>query len=330
MRAVVVEQFGPLAAAKIAEIKPAKPGPDEVLVHGEAAGLNFPDILVIEGNYQVKPPLPFSPGKELAGVVAEVGANVTDFKPGDRVAAQIEYGAYAQAVVVHADSCFHIPDGMSFEEAAAMGLSYQTAYFALLARASFKAGERVLVNGAAGGVGLAALQLVKALGGVVLAAVINDDQAEVARRYGADHIIDTSREPLRDTLREQVKVATDGHGVDIVIDPVGGDVFEASLRAMAWCGRLVVIGFAAGGIPTVRAGYLLVKNISVLGLQWTDYRERTPERVREAQEHMYQLYTDGKLKPHVERVVPMEQFAEGLEAIRAGHIRGKAVLQLRD
>lgn len=330
MRAVVVEQFGPLNEARVAEVEAGQVGLDEVLVQVEAAGLNFPDILVIEGNYQVKPPLPFSPGKELAGVVAEVGENVTGFKPGDRVAAQIEYGAYAQAVVVPAASCYRIPDAMPFEEAAALGLSYQTAHFALLERASFQAGERVLVNGAAGGVGLAALQLVKALGGVALAGVINEEQAELVRRHGADHVIDTSREPVRDTLRDQVKQATDGHGVDVVIDPVGGEVFEASLRAMAWCGRLVVIGFAAGGIPTVRAGYLLVKNISVLGLQWSDYRDRIPELVRQAQEHMYQLYSDGKLKPHVERVVPMEQFAEGLEAIRAGRIRGKAVLRLRD
>lgn len=328
MRAVIVREFGPIENARVEEVSPSSPGPDEVLIHGAAAEVNFPDILVMEGAYQVKPPLPFSPGKEVAGTVAKVGAAVQDLKPGDRIAAQVEFGAYSEAVIAPANSCYRIPDSMPFADAAAIGLSYQTAHFALLERAGFQEGDSVLVTGAAGGVGLAAIQLVKALNGTALAGVINEQQAEIARANGADHIIDLTADPLRDQLRQQVFDVTNNHGADIVIDPVGGSILEASLRALAWCGRLVVIGFAAGEIPAIRSNYLLVKNIAVMGLQWSDYRDRTPGLVRAAQDHLYELYRSGDLKPHIDRVAPLEDFASVLEDVRAGKVKGKAILAI--
>lgn len=328
MQAVWIEEFGPVESADVKDVPIPEPGPGEVLVRVGAAGVNFPDVLVIEGNYQVRPPLPFSPGKELSGEVERIGEGVTSVQPGDRVAALVEYGAFAGYAIVSASHCFQIPGEMPYTDAAALGLSYQTAYFALMERAGFKEGERVLVNGAAGGVGLATVQLVKALGGVVYAGVINEEQARVAKDYGADHIIDLMDAPVRDRLRDQVRQASDGQGVDIVIDPVGGDIFEASLRALDWCGRLVVIGFAAGEIPTVRANYLLVKNISVSGLQWSDYRDRQPGKMAAAQRHMYELYRSGKIKPHAEVIEPLTEFKRLLNLVKQGQIRGKAVLTM--
>jgi len=328
MRAVWVKELGPIESIDVHETDIPEPGPGEVLIHVGAAGINFPDILVIEGKYQVRPPLPFSPGKELAGRIEQLGEGVKGLRPGDRVAALVEYGAYAEYAVVPASGCFPLPNDMPYTEAAALGLSYQTAYFALIERASFKAGDRVLINGAAGGVGLATVQLVKALGGVALAGVINDQQAEVAREYGADHIIDLSDAPIRDRLREQVRDVTNGGGVDIVVDPVGGEVFEASLRALNWSGRLVVIGFAAGELPTVRANYLLVKHIAVLGMQWSDYRDRCPEKVSAAQRHMYELYQAGKIKPHAEFIEPLSEFKRLLNMVKDGKVRGKAVIEM--
>ncbi|PTB99826.1 NADPH:quinone oxidoreductase [Marinobacter sp. Z-F4-2] len=328
MRAVWVKEIGPIESVEVLETDIPEPGPGEVLIRVGAAGINFPDILVIEGKYQVRPPVPFSPGKELAGRIERLGDGVIDLKIGDRVAALVEYGAYAEYAVVPADGCFRLPDNIPYTDAAALGLSYQTAYFALIERASFKAGDRVLINGAAGGVGLAALQLVKALGGVAFAGVINDEQARVAREYGADHIINLSDKPIRDRLREQVRDATNGGGVDIVLDPVGGEVFEASLRALNWSGRLVVIGFAAGELPTVRANYLLVKNIAVLGLQWSDYRDRSPEKVSAAQRHMYELYQVSKLKPHAELIEPLSEFKSLLNMVKDGKVHGKAVIEI--
>ncbi len=207
---------------------------------------------MVEGRYQHKPPLPFTPGKELAGEVVEVGYDVTSFVPGDRVMVQVEHGAFAERVVARPEQCLEIPDTMPFDDAAAMGLVYQTAWFALHDRGGFAPGETVLVTGATGGVGLAAVQLVKALGGVALAGVTTPSKAAAALEAGADHVIDLSVANLRDGLREQVHAVTGGKGADICIDVLGGDPFDAAMRALAWCGRMVVVGFAAGRIPRSR------------------------------------------------------------------------------
>jgi NADPH2:quinone reductase len=326
MRAVQVQSFGGPEGLAVAEVPAPAPGPGEVLIAARAIGVNYPDLLVAGGKYQRLPPLPFSPGKELAGIVAAVGEGVTSCRPGDRVMAQVEHGAYAEEVVASAAQCFVMPDGMSFAEGAAMGLVYQTAWFALLDRGLYREGETVLVLGAAGGVGLAALQLAKALGATVLAGVSRPERAAALQGEGADRIIELWRPNLRDSLREQVHAATAGRGADVALDPAGGDVFDAALRALAWRGRLVVIGFAAGRIPEVRANYLLLKNISVSGLQWSDYRDRTPDWMRQAQDELFALWRAGRLKPRIADALPLEEAATALRRLQEGSVVGKLVL----
>lgn len=230
-------------------------------------------------------------------MVSAVGEGVRHCRIGDRVLVQVEHGAYAEQVLADDEDSHVIPDSMGFNEAAAMGLVYQTAHFALIDRGHFRPGETVLVTGAGGGVGLAAIQLVKALGGTALAGTRSPAKADAIRAAGADAIIDLGAPNLRDALREQVFAAIAGRGADVVLDPVGGDVFDAAIRALAWRGRIVVIGFAAGRIPEIRANYLLVKNISASGLQWSDYRERDPAWVRRAQRELFELYQVGRLRP---------------------------------
>lgn len=326
MKAVVVHEFGPLEALKAETAEDPRPGDDQVLIAVSHAGVNYPDTLVATGKYQTLPTLPFVPGKDAAGTVLAVGKNVTGVKAGDRVVAQVEHGAYASRLVTVADNCHRLPDSMPDCDAAAMGLVYQTAYFALVERGQFTRGEIVLVTGAAGGVGSAAIQLVKGLGGIALAAVGGPEQAEIARANGADHVIDLSVENLRDSLREQVYACTDGHGADVVLDTLGDEVFDAALRAVAWCGRVVVIGFAAGRIPTIKVNYLLVKNISVCGLQWSDYRDRQPQKVRDAQQRLFELHAQGAIKPNITQVYPLEEVGTPLAILASGKGRGKYVL----
>ena len=326
MKALVVKEFGPLDSMTLEDVASPQPGEDEALVDIKAASVNFPDLLVIQGKYQVLPPLPFSPGKECAGVVKAVGAKVTHVKPGDRVLIQIEYGGYAQQVATKAVNCHVIPEAMSFTEAAAMGLTYMTAHFALVERAHIKAGESVLVTGAAGGVGMATIQVAKALGATVLAAVSNAEKAAAAKAAGADHIIDTSVENIRDGLRDQVYAAVGKKGVDVVVENVGGDIFDACLRAIAWSGRIIVVGFAGGRIPEVKAGHLLVKNISLIGLQFSNYRDREPEKCLAVRKQLFDLYRAGKLKPYVMATFPLASYMEALALVRDRKVIGKVVL----
>ena len=326
MRAVIVREHGPVASHRIEEVPDPVPGRGEVLIEARAIGVNFPDLMVMQGSYQLLPPRPFSPGKEVAGVVGAVGEGVTRVRVGEPVMALPEYGCYAEKLVVPESICYRLPPAMPFDEGAVLALAYQTAHFALVERAAFRPGETVLVTGASGGVGLAGVQLAKALGATVLAGVTSAEKGELARRHGADHVIDLSAPDLRQHLRAQVAAATGAPGVDIVLDSVGGDVFDAALRALAWCGRLVAIGFASGRIPEVKAGYLLVKNLSVLGLQWTDYRARAPERVRAVQDEIYALYGEGELKPVITARFPLGRFAEALARFELRQVQGKLVL----
>jgi len=328
MKAVVIHEFAEPEDLKVEEIAEPVPGNGEVLIQVTHAGINFPDMLVMTGKYQNLPERPFVPGKDAAGSIVAVGPGVQGLKQGDRVVAQVEFGAFAERLAAPAASCYPLPDSISDKDAAGMGLVYQTAYFALVERGQFKPGEAVLVNGAAGGVGGAAIQLVKALGGTALAGVVGQEQAETARALGADHIIDLAAPNLRDSLREQVYACTDGKGADVVLDPLGDDIFDAAIRAVAWCGRLVCIGFAAGRIPTLKVNYLLVKNIAVSGLQWSDYRDRQPEKVREVQQRLYELHAKGALRPQITEVLPLARFAEPLRVLANGKGRGKYVLTL--
>ncbi len=329
MKAVVVQAFGPAGEAGVANLPNPEPGHGEVRIATKAADINYPDILVMEGLYQVKPPLPFSPGKAGAGIVDAIGDAVTAFKPGDRVAFEVEYGAYAEQMICAGELCCPIPSEIPFETAAALTLAYQTGYYALLDRTQFKQDDAVLVLGATGAVGMASVQLAKALGAkTVLAGVRSMEKAEIARQSGADQVINLGMDDLRDGLRAAVFAATDGHGADVVIDPVGGEAHSAALRAMAWRGRMVIIGFASGDIPQIRSNYLLVKNITVSGLQWSDYRETDPAGVRHAQEHIFALAQAGKLKPHIARVFEMEEFAGALELLKEGKSEGKFVMRI--
>ncbi len=328
MKALIVQEHGALEKLSLGDFPDPSPGKGEVLVDVHAASVNFPDLLVIGGTYQNLPPRPFVPGKDLAGVVAAVGEGVTRVKVGDRVLAQIEHGAFAERAVVREVLCFVMPAKMSFADGAAMGLVYLTAHNAIVERAAMKAGETVLVTGAAGGVGLACVQLAKALGATVVAAVSSEEKARLVRDNGADHVVRTDVPDLRESFRNQVFEAVGKRGIDLVLENVGGDVFDASLRVMAWCGRLVIIGFAGGRIPDVKAGYLLVKNISLIGLQSSDYRERTPEVVRKAYERLFALYEQGKLQPRVMARYPMQDYVAALQTVKDRKVLGKVVITM--
>lgn len=329
MKAVIASKLGAIEDLSVGDLPDPTPGPGEVLVDVVAAGVNYPDLLVVGGRYQNRPPLPFIPGKEAAGRVLAVGPGVTSCQVGDRVLAFVEYGAYCQKLVTPATSCFVVPDEMSLVDAAAFGLTYQTAYFALVQRANMKTGETVLVTGAAGGVGLACVQLARALGGCVMACVSSSEKAEVVKAAGADHVIDLSRGNLRDLIREEVRALTNGNGADVVCEVVGGEIFDGALRAVAWSGRLVVLGFAGGQIPSLSANYVLLKNISVTGLHWSDYRDQHPQLMRDAQDELFKLYRQGKLRTEISGRYPLHRAAEALELLRDRRVKGKVVLMMR-
>jgi NADPH:quinone reductase len=330
MRAIVVNEFGPPEGMRVAEVPAPQPGAGEVLVEVHMAPVNYVDLLVVGGTYQFLPTRPFIPGKGPAGVVTALGPGVTAPQVGDRVLAMAEECGYGEFVVVRADRCYRLPAHMTFVEAASLSLVYDTAWFALRERARVAPGETVLVLGASGGVGQAALQLARAAGARVLAGVSRPQKAAAVRAAGADAVIDLSRGNLRDSLREQVWVATDGRGADVILDPLGGEVFAAALRALAWCGRLVVIGFVAGHIPTIRANYLLLKNIEVSGLQVSDYRKQRPAQMAACFAEIFALYEQGRVKPTTAEVFSLDQAGEALAAVRDRRLAGRAVLRLRD
>jgi NADPH2:quinone reductase len=327
MKAVVVTEIGTPEGVAYSDFPDPVPNPGEVLIDVEAIETNYPDMLVVEGRYQVRPPVPFVPGKGAAGRVAALGAGVTTLTIGQRVAIQVEYGAYAERVCAPAAICYPIPDGVTAVDATAAVLTYQTAWYALKDRAAMASGESVLVLGAAGGVGIASMQLAKALGaGRVIGATRGSAKTAAVLRGGADAIVDLAKSNLRETLRSDVHAITGGNGVDIIIDPVGGAAFEPALRCLAWRGRHVIIGFAGGDIPTVKTNYLLVKNISVVGLQASDYRDRCPQETAKAQAEIFRYIAEGAFKPVVGDVLPLADFARALTKLRDGQAEGKIVL----
>jgi NADPH2:quinone reductase len=330
MRAIVVDEFGPPERLRVGEMPAPQPGPGEVLVEVHMAPVNYVDLLVVGGTYQFLPARPFIPGKGPAGVVTALGPGVTAPPVGARVLAMAEEGGYAEAVTLQADQCYRLPPRMSFADAGSLSLVYDTAWFALRERARLAPGETVLVLGASGGVGQAAVQLARAMGARVLAGISRSERTMAVRAAGADAVIDLSRENLRDSLREQVWAATDGRGADVILDPLGGDVFAAALRALAWCGRLVVIGFAGGQIPSIKTNYLLLKNIEVSGLQVSDYRKRLPARMAACFAGIFELYEAGRIKPAAAQVFLLDQAGEALAALRDRRLAGRAVLRLRE
>lgn len=328
MRALVVHEFGALDSLKIEDFKDPRPGPDEILIDVHAVGVNFVDLLVVNGSYQFLPPRPFVPGKLPAGTVTAIGQNVKGFSVGDRVLTTAEQGGYAEKAIALAANSYRIPRKMSFTDAAAMALAFDTAWFALRERARLKVGDSVLILGATGSVGLAAVQLAKAFGAKVIAGVSSLKKADIVRAAGADEVVDLSIDNLRDNLREQVHAVTGGKGADIVIDSLGDRFFAAALRAMAWSGRLVVVGFAAGAIPEVKVNYLLVKNIEVSGLQVSDYRKRMPDRMRECFNEIFDLFEKGQVKPPPTSVRPLDGVLEALGQIRNRTASERIVLEI--
>jgi len=328
MRAVVVREFGSIENASLGDMPKPVPKAGEVLLETRAVSVNFVDLVMMSGSYQFKPPLPFIPGKLPIGVVASVGEGVTKFKPGDHALLMAESAGFAEFAVMPEGQCIKLPPTLAFEEAAAMALIYDTAYFALKDRGRIQPGETVLVLGATGGVGLAAIQLAKAFGAKVLAAVATNDKADLVRAAGADAIVDLSVPDLHEGLRHQVFALTDKKGVDIVVDMLGGDIFDAAVRALAWCGRLIVVGFASGRIPSLKMNYVLVKNIEVSGMQISDYRKRRPADMQSAFADIYAMHAAGKLKPLPTKAYPLEQFAQALRDIKDRKVRGRIVLTM--
>ncbi len=327
MRAVVVTKYGRIADAAVAEFPDPVPGPDDILIRVQAVAANYVDLLVIGGKYQFLPDLPFVPGKASTGIVETVGANVTRFKQGDRVLAMTEQGGYAELVAIRNDHAYRLPDSLSFVDAASMSLCYDTAWFAMFERGRLQPGEIALVLGATGGVGYACVQLAKAKGAKVLAGLTTPAKADLFAPEDIDGVIDLSVENLRDGLRDQVYALTGGEGADVIMDPLGDAVFGAALRALAWRGRLVVVGFAAGDIPSVKANYLLLKNIEVSGLQVSDYRKKRLDMMDDCFADIFALYDAGKIKAAPSETFALEDFATALDRIESRQIKGRAILE---
>ena len=322
MRAVLCREYGPLEKLEVTELPspPITPGAVRVAVH--AAGINFADLLIVQGKYQEKPPLPFSPGFEIAGVVTELGPGVAGARLGERVLGIMEHGAYADEAVLPAERVIPIPDGMDFALAAGFPVAYGTSHGALDWRARLRAGESLLVLGAAGGVGLTAVEIGKAMGATVIAVAGGPEKLEIARRQGAHHLIDYAREDMRARIKE----ITGGRGVDVAYDPVGGDAFDQALRSIAWGGRIIVIGFAAGRIQQIPANIVLVKNCDVIGFFWGSYRRHRPALVRESLETLLRWFAQGKLKPHVSHRFDLAEAPRAMTLLAERKATGKVVL----
>ena len=324
MKALLCRETGPVDALEVGERESPRPGPGELKIAVRACGINFADVLIVQGLYQERPALPFSPGMEVSGVVAELGEGVTGFRSGDRVAALCGNGGLAEEVLAPASAAVHIADAMDFESAAALTVAYGTAYVGLSHRARLRGGEVLLVHGAAGGVGLAAVEIGKLMGATVIATAGSAAKLEVAARRGADHVINYRE----GGFREPVKALTGGRGANVIFDPVGGAVFEESLRCIDWEGRLIVVGFASGTIPKAPANLMLVKNCAVVGLYWGAYLRRDPEVLTGAWRTLLDWYDEGRLRPHVSAVYPLEHGVEALAELAERRATGKVVVRV--
>ena len=322
MRAVVVERFMEPAELGVRET-PAPPLlPGCLRVEVRAAGCNFFDILMVQGRYQVKPPFPFIPGAEIAGVVREVGAGARGFAVGDRVLASAGLGGFAEEAVISARGAWALPEAMSFEEGAALPIIYPTSYAGLVDRGALRAGETLLVHAAAGGVGLAAVQIGKALGARVLATAGGADKCEIALREGADAAIDYRAEDFVPRVME----LTEGRGADVIYDSVGGEITDQSLKCIAWNGRLVIIGFASGKIPSIQANRILLKNIAVTGLHWGAHATKDPKRIPEVMDALFGLYAKGQIRPVIYARFPLDEVPAALAALGGRKTYGKVIV----
>jgi NADPH2:quinone reductase len=326
MKAVVCRASGPPESLILEDVPDPQPGAGQVLIDVYAAGLNFPDVLQIAGKYQFQPPFPFTPGAEVAGVVAEVGAGVTGVMKGDRVIGMPGIGGMAERAVVATDSVNPIPEGMDFAAASGFELAYGTSYYALKQRGQLQAGETLLVLGASGGVGLAAVEIGKAFGARVIAAAGSDEKLEVAKSHGADVVLNYSQTSLKDKVKE----LTGGKGADVIFDPVGGDLFDQSTRSINWNGRLLIVGFASGTIPKFPVNLALLKGCQIVGVFWGDFKRREPEVYRQNCRELRDLFCQGQLKPLVSQEFPLAQYAVALNLFVHRQAVGKVVLRVRD
>lgn len=322
MRAVLCKAYGLPDSLVVEDIASPQPGPGEVRIDVKAAGVNFPDSLIIQNKYQVKPPLPFTPGGELAGVVSAIGEGVTKVAVGQSVIAFTLWGAFAEQAVVPQDKLIPMPEGMPYEIAGSFLMTYGTCYHALHDRAQIKAGETVLVLGAAGGIGIAAIELAKAAGARVIAAASSDAKLAVCRQHGADETINYQDEDLR----ERIKALTGGRGVDVVCDPVGGRFSEAALRSMAWRGRFLVVGFADGEIPKMPLNLVLLKGCAIVGVFWGDFVQREPHACAADLAALVRLYQSGAIRPLVSGRHTLEQTGAALLALMQRKVSGKLVI----
>jgi len=326
MKALLCKAFGPAETLALEDIDSPRPKGNEVLIEVQAAGVNFPDTLIIEGKYQFKPPFPFSPGGEVAGVVTAVGDKVAHLKAGDRVMALTGWGGFAEQVTAPAYNVLQVPASMDLTTAAAFGMTYGTSMHALKQRATLKPSETLLVLGAAGGVGLAAVEIGKATGAKVIAAASSAEKLEVARNAGADELINYSEQSLKD----EVKKLTNGQGVDVIYDPVGGPLFEEAFRCMAWNGRFLVVGFAAGGgIPALPANLPLLKGASLVGVFWGSFAQRQPADNADNFRQLFAWHAEGKLKPLVSQTFPLARGGEAIDALGQRKAVGKLVVTVR-
>ncbi|MBT5571934.1 MAG: NADPH:quinone oxidoreductase family protein [Alphaproteobacteria bacterium] len=324
MRAIVCENWGDPDTLQMGELPEPKMGPGQVRIRMRAAGVNFADTVLVRGHYQEKPELPFAPGLEGAGEILEVADDVTDFKPGDRVMAVVSAGGFAEEAVCNAATVFAMPKGMDDATAAAFPVAYGTSHLALAHRANLQPGETVLVLGAGGGVGLTAIECAKAMGATVVAAASSAEKLALAADRGADHLINYTD----NDLRAEIKKLTDGKGVDVVYDPVGGDLAQTAMRSMAWCGRFLVIGFASGDVPQFPGNYLLVKNISIVGVYWGAYRTQEPKVFRDGFAELTRWWDEGKLKPHVSQVFPLADTPKALAMLEGRQSTGRLVINI--
>ncbi len=322
MKALLCKEFGPAEKLVLEEVPPIEPGEGQVLIKIKACGANFPDTLIIEGKYQFKPELPFSPGSDVAGIVTKVGKGVTQTKVGDHVLGILGWGGFAEEVAANENRLIPLPSTLDFVTASAFALPYATSYYALKDRARLQPGETLLVLGAAGGVGLAAVELGHLLGAKVIAAASSNEKLAVCRRYGADEVINYSTEDLKTRLKE----LTAGRGVDVVYDPVGGPYSEIALRNTAWQGRHLVVGFSNGEIPRIPLNLALLKSCSIVGVFYGSFVQRNPQENMQNFQQLLTWIDEGKLKPFISATFPLEQGAEAIKRIATRQVIGKVVV----
>ena len=324
MKAIVCSKFGLPNTLKFIEIKSPSPKEGEILISVKACSVNFPDTLIIQGKYQFRPEFPFSPGSDVAGVVEKVGENVSHFKIGDEVVGFIPFGGFAEKAIVKAKDCFPKPKGMSMVNASAFLLAYGTSYHALKDRAKLKTGETILILGASGGVGLTALELSKLMGAKVIAAASSEEKLKLCKDFGADEVINYSKESLKDRVKE----LTNGKGVDVIYDPVGGHFSELALRAIAWKGRHLVVGFANGKIPKIPINLTLLKGASIVGVFWGAFAQKEPKKSLENIQQLLTWFVNGNVKPHIDKTYSLQDAIKALEDMMNRKVKGKIVIDM--